>query len=239
MKPSDADERLQRWANRCLHHADMRITLTDATGHQRILDATSGSLRTPFLPELLQGGPYIVMSNHLSYYDVPVLYAALGGHLRMVAKQELSRVPIFGRAMQDAGFIFVDRKDRGKSIASLQRSRALFADDLSVYIAPEGTRSKTGDLGTFKKGGFMLALEHRLPILPVALWGTQFAMPIGSFRSRPKTHVGLAIGAPIRTHLDAPGDLSQRDKHRDSLIEETRNRIRDLLQSARSSVGAP
>src|ERR1019366_817617 len=108
-----------------------------------------------------------------SFYDVPVLYYVLGGNLRMVAKKELFDVPIFGRAMREAGFIEVDRSNRERAVQSLALAKEQLVAGTSVWIAPEGTRSDTGELGPFKKGGFHLAFETGLPILPVALKGTR------------------------------------------------------------------
>jgi 1-acyl-sn-glycerol-3-phosphate acyltransferase len=110
---------------------------------------------------------FLVMSNHQSLYDIPVLFHVLGANLRMITKAELFRVPVFGDALKHAGFISIDRSNRERAMKSLEIARQGVADGLNVWIAPEGTRSKTGELLPFKKGGFNLALEAGLRVLPV------------------------------------------------------------------------
>ncbi|MFO0620733.1 MAG: lysophospholipid acyltransferase family protein [Polyangia bacterium] len=130
--------------------------------------------------------PCIVMSNHLSLCDVPLLYAALpdGVRLRMIAKAELFRVPIWGRAMRHAGFIPIVRTDRSQAVASLEEAARDIRKGTFVWLAPEGTRSKTGALGPLKKGGFILATSTGLPILPVVIRGTDDVLPPTSLRTR-------------------------------------------------------
>src|SRR6188508_2579052 len=97
----------------------------------------------------------VYMSNHQSHIDIPVLYASVPSpSLRMVAKTELFRIPGFGRAMRNAEFVEVDR---ASAVDSLRRAAATLASGVSVWIAPEGHRSRDGVLGPLKKGGFHLA----------------------------------------------------------------------------------
>ena len=143
---------------------------------------------------------YVYMSNHQSHTDIPVLYATVpSSTLRMVAKTELFRIPGFGRAMRASDFIEVDRKDHARAVASLRRAAHLIADGVSVWIAPEGTRSATGELGPFKKGGFHLACDTGTPIVPVSIQGTRAILPPGAAVIRPGHRVRVAFGAPIPT----------------------------------------
>src|SRR6185503_4443260 len=96
---------------------------------------------------------FVVMSNHQSHYDIPVLFQALRPRrLRMVAKSELFRLPIWTGAMRAAGFVEVNRKNRISAMRSLDRARDAIRAGTSIWIAPEGTRSPDGELGSFKKG---------------------------------------------------------------------------------------
>ncbi len=143
---------------------------------------------------------YVYMSNHQSHTDIPVLYATVpSSTLRMVAKTELFRIPGLGRAMRASDFIEVDRKDRARAVANLKRAASLIDDGVSVWIAPEGTRSSTGALGPFKKGGFHLAQDTGTPIVPVAIQGTLAILPPGSRDLRPGQRVRVEFGAPIAT----------------------------------------
>ena len=131
------------------------------------------AIRTLGRENLIQGETYVVMSNHQSHYDIPVIFQALSIPVRMVAKTELFRVPVFGRAMLDSGFIELDRGNRRRAMESLKLAgKRIREDKLSIWIAPEGTRSKTANIGEFKTGGFHLAREADVPILPVTIDGT-------------------------------------------------------------------
>ncbi|AKT40016.1 lysophospholipid acyltransferase family protein [Chondromyces crocatus] len=138
-------------------------------------------------------GPLLVMSNHQSLYDIPALYCSVPGRLRMVAKQELFRVPLWGPAMRAAGFIEVDRQNREQAVASLRASVSHLKNGTCIWIAPEGTRSKDGRLGRFKSGGFRMALETGTPILPVAIDGTRHVLPAKGFVVQRKQRVVVTL----------------------------------------------
>ncbi len=197
-----SDERLARWSRRLLEQAEVRLTVE---GQQHVEP----------------GRPYVVMSNHASHYDVPVLYQAWPGTMRMVAKTELYRVPLFGRAMTSAGFIEIDRSNRERAIASLKVARQRLAMGISVWIAPEGTRSRTGELKPFKKGGFMLAMETGLAVTPVGIVGSRDILPVGHRWVRVGARVHVTIGRPIA----APVLTAEGNGARDRLMAEVRTAI--------------
>jgi 1-acyl-sn-glycerol-3-phosphate acyltransferase len=141
--------------------------------------------------------PFIVMSNHQSLYDVPVLYRTIPGRMRMVTKAELFKVPIWGKAMEAAGFIRVDRGDRAQAVESLRSGSSLLQDGTRIWIAPEGTRSKTGALGAFKSGGFRMALETGTRILPVAIKGTRDVLPAEGYVVHRDKNVVVKILSPV------------------------------------------
>jgi 1-acyl-sn-glycerol-3-phosphate acyltransferase len=143
------------------------------------------------------GEAFLVMSNHQSLYDVPVLFHVLGANLRMITKTELFRIPVFGPAMKHAGFISIDRSNRTRALQSLEIAKQKIAGGLNVWIAPEGTRSKSGALLPFKKGGFALALDANLRVLPVTLKGTRDILPAKGTRSRAHAHVKVTIHRPL------------------------------------------
>ncbi|MCB9616237.1 MAG: 1-acyl-sn-glycerol-3-phosphate acyltransferase [Sandaracinus sp.] len=168
---------------------------------------------------------YVVMSNHQSNWDIIALYHAFPGRtLRMVAKQEMRKLPILGRAMSDAEFVFVDRGDATRARDAIDLARRKIEDGVSVWIAPEGTRSKDGVLGTFKKGGFHLALSTGTTILPCTVDGTRHVSPPGDFRSR--------TGVPIEVRFHAPIDpKAYGDARREALIADVRAAIASGLPS--------
>lgn len=129
---------------------------------------------------------YIVMSNHQSNFDVLALATRLPLQMRWVAKRELLNVPIFGLAIKRMGMIIIDRGDPEKAHESMKAADEKIKSGLSVIILPEGTRSKDGRLLEFKKGGFIMALSTKTPILPVTINGSRFCLPKGGlFSLRP------------------------------------------------------
>lgn len=168
--------------------------------------------------------PQIFASNHVSWFDVWTLAASIPKRNRFVAKKELEKIPLFGRAWKAAGHISVDRGDRSSAIRSLkQAGDRLHKDNISVVIYPEGTRSRTGEMGAFKKGAFMLALNAGVDIVPVAILGTRAIMAAGGWRIRPGRII-LRFGEPVRTS-DYPA------ARRDELIQEVRDRIQSMLNA--------
>lgn len=151
---------------------------------------------------------YVFMSNHQSHIDIPVLYASVPvARLRMVTKTELFRVPVFGKAMRAAGMVEVNRKNRTQAVASLERAGEQIAAGTSVWIAPEGTRSRTGELGPLRKGGFHLATATHTPIVPVAISGTYRVLPPHAKSMRHDVPVKVVFGAPIETAGRAISEL--------------------------------
>ncbi len=169
---------------------------------------------------------FLVMSNHQSLYDIPVLFHVLGANLRMITKTELFAVPIFGPAMKSAGFISIDRSNRERAMRSLEIAKKAIADGTNVWIAPEGTRSRTGELLPFKKGGFNLALEAGLRILPITLRGTRDILPAKGTRSMHGAHVRVTIHPPI----DARGYAEIGKKGRDKLMADVRATLESGLR---------
>lgn len=217
LRRETADARLDEWCRVAAWLADMRIGVS---GTEHIDPAQT----------------YVVMSNHQSNYDIFTMYFAYPATLRMVAKIEMRKIPLLGRAMEAAEFIFVDRRDNQRARESLQIARDLMESGVSVWIAPEGTRSRTGHLGRFKKGGFMLALQAGVPILPATIRGTRHVQPIKQLAVHRHQEVTIQFHAPI----DAPAYGLER---RDELMNDVRAAIAaglpaELRQPSESSVSA-
>lgn len=128
-------------------------------------------------------GRYILMVNHQSWFDIPVLLAALKGHqFRFVAKESLFRIPLFGQAMARVGYIGIDRENPRRGMKSIQEAIAKSAH-ASILIFPEGTRHE--QLGDFKIGGMILAIKSERPVVPVLIAGTAGVLPKNSLRITP------------------------------------------------------
>lgn len=120
---------------------------------------------------------YVIVSNHQSQYDIFVLYGWLGIDFKWVMKIELRRVPALGIACEKIGHIFIDRSNTEAALRSLDDAKSKIVNGTSVIFFPEGTRSKDGNLGRFKKGAFKMALDLGIPILPVTISGTRAILP--------------------------------------------------------------
>lgn len=166
------------------------------------------------LEHIVPGKPYVAMVNHSSHLDVWAVYHALPLQIRWVMKEELRKIPIFGRACDRMGHIYVARGDTESARRSMEEAGERIAAGTTVVFFPEGTRTKDGQLQKFKTGGFRLALQAQVPILPVSIAGTGAMLPPGSWRFRPG-HIRMAVGAPIPTQGRGPED-------RAALMEETR-----------------
>ena len=140
----------------------------------------------------------VYMSNHQSHLDIPMLYATLPSPtIRMLGKAELFKIPLWGRSLRAAEFIEVDRSNHTRAVQSIQQAARLVREGVSIYLAPEGTRSITGRIGKLKKGGFHLAIGTGAPIVPVAIRGTIDILPPGARVMRSGQRVSVQIGRPI------------------------------------------
>ncbi|MBW2469737.1 MAG: 1-acylglycerol-3-phosphate O-acyltransferase [Deltaproteobacteria bacterium] len=144
--------------------------------------------------------PYIYMPNHQSNFDIPVLLGYLTVQFRWLAKMELFKIPIFGHAMRKAGYISIDRNNRESAFKSLELAAEKIRNGVSVLIFPEGTRSRDGRIQPFKKGGFVMAIESGVPIVPVIISGARAIMTKGKFRVNPG-QIRLSIQKPIDTTI--------------------------------------
>jgi 1-acyl-sn-glycerol-3-phosphate acyltransferase len=183
-----ADDHLRLWSRRLVERADVDLIV-------------EGIEHAP------RDRACVYMSNHQSHYDIPILFSVIPGSLRMVAKQELFRIPVFGRALRQAGFVCVDRSgDRQKAEAAMREAADAIARGISVWMAPEGTRSLDGRLGKLKKGGFLLAQQTRAEIVPIAIDGSRAIIPKHTTLVRRGVPVRIVFGRPISV---AGKDLSE------------------------------
>jgi 1-acyl-sn-glycerol-3-phosphate acyltransferase len=143
--------------------------------------------------------PYVIISNHASHYDIPLIFVAVHGSVRMIAKKELFRVPVWGRAMRAAEFIAIDREDRRQAVRDLRAAKEKMQSGIMIWVAPEGTRTRTGEMQAFKKGGFMLALQTGATIIPVGIRGSYNILPPKTTDFNLHEKVEIHIGAPINT----------------------------------------
>ncbi|MCG8343248.1 MAG: 1-acyl-sn-glycerol-3-phosphate acyltransferase [Chlorobiales bacterium] len=141
---------------------------------------------------------YLTVSNHAGMADIPLILGSIHLNMRFVAKEELGKIPIFGWAIKQAGYVMIKRGQSKEALKSLLSAAEVLKSGRSVHIFPEGTRSATGDLQPFKRGAFMITQNAHAPILPVTIIGSNRVTPKKSLTIR-KATVKLVIGEPIET----------------------------------------
>jgi 1-acyl-sn-glycerol-3-phosphate acyltransferase len=151
------------------------------------------------------GRPYVFMPNHASMVDIWAMFVAVPVQFRFIAKKQLGAIPVFGWAMRAGRFIFIDRQNAVSARRSIDEAARRIKSGQSVVIFPEGTRTRDGRLGPFKKGGFHLAVDSGADIVPVAIRGSHEVMPRGSALIR-SGKVLLELGTPIPTAGLGPHD---------------------------------
>jgi 1-acyl-sn-glycerol-3-phosphate acyltransferase len=149
--------------------------------------------------------PLIVMANHQSHFDIPVIYAALPRSFGMLAKKELFRVPVFSAAMRGMRCVPIDRGNRRQSLQSLHDAADQIRSGKSIVVFPEGTRSPDGRIHDLKKGPFYLAEIAGVPIVPVGIRGTRAVVPKNGALVRPG-EVVVSIGTPIGVNSGGSGE---------------------------------
>jgi 1-acyl-sn-glycerol-3-phosphate acyltransferase len=195
-----------------------------------ILRASAVPVRLEGFEHIRPDEPQIVVSNHVSGYDIFALAAVLPPPFSFVGKQELNRIPFFGRAWLAAGHISIDRSNRQRAIATLQEAgRRIREERSTVIIFAEGTRSTTGELLPFKKGAFTLAVESGVPIVPTVIIDSERIM---------RGKLGKLHPTPITIRFGEPVDVVRRgDGGFDAVMSETADRMQRMLQEHRGPDG--
>lgn len=189
-----------------------------------LLWGSASGVRAHGLERVDWSKPHVLVSNHISSFDILAIAVSVPVPYHFVAKKELERVPIFGPAWVRAGHISIDRHNRQNAIASLQKAAEVIRRDGGiVVIFPEGTRSPTTELQLFKKGAFQLAVAAGVPILPVVVRGSDAIAPPGTWRISPGM-MDLHIGDPV------PVDDYVEGGRLDDLIAEVRGRMQAMLE---------
>lgn len=169
--------------------------------------------------------PYVIMANHRSWFDIPALHRALGRRdTRWVGKKELLPIPFFGWAFAVSRHIAIDRQHRERGVRAIRRAARVSGGSVSIVIFPEGTRSPTRALLPFKKGGFHLALDTGLDILPVAIAGTERILGKGAWTVRPGP-ADVIFCEPVQAAGRGKGELP-------GLMQAVRERIEGALNQS-------
>jgi 1-acyl-sn-glycerol-3-phosphate acyltransferase len=162
-----------------------------------ILATTGVDVEVRGVERLTPGKTYIFVSNHQSIYDIPIIFWHIPWQLRIIAKASLGKFPFLGWHLSRTGHLLVDRR-RPDPMGILKRWRALVSQGLSLIVFPEGTRSATGEVGRFKGGSFLLAIQAGLPLVPISVSGSRHVMLKGRLMTCPG-HVWLTVHDPVPT----------------------------------------
>jgi len=182
------------------------------------------------LDNVLTDGPQIFMANHQSIYDILVLAGYLPVQFRWLAKKELFRIPFMGWHMSRGGYIKIDRANLRAAARSIIEAGRRIKSGVSVVIFPEGTRSLDGRLQPFKPGGFSIALEAGVPIIPIGIYGSKDIIRKGSLRVN-RGSIGVSVGKPILV-------ASYRKSEKKRLMEEVRRAIESELLRAKELISS-
>jgi len=145
---------------------------------------------------LANSGPFLFVPNHESLFDIFMIAAAIPQHFSAIAKKELFSVPLFGFIIKKMDIVSIDRKNHVNSMSGLNQAVEKLKNGTSVIIFPEGTRSRDGQIGVFKKGAFKLALDAKVTIVPVGISGAYEAQPANTWLIYPGSVI-VNFGSPI------------------------------------------
>lgn len=167
------------------------------------------------LEHIQPGQSYVFVSNHQSMFDVWLIYGWLPVIFKWLMKAELRKVPFVGIACKAAGHIFVDRKNPKAAMESMENIKKQLKDGVCTVIFPEGTRTKDGQVGRFKRGAFQIALDLKLPIIPISLSGCYDVLPKGK---------PFVYRRPVRMYVGEPIDITRFENNNDA-IDFVRNKV--------------
>lgn len=163
---------------------------------------------------------YVMISNHLSNFDIWCTIAALPVEIRFVAKKELLKIPFFGQALAVSDHIVIDRQNSEEAISTINAATAKSEAGMCILFYAEGTRSQDGTVNPFKRGGVTLALRTQLPIVPLSISGTRKFLPKRSLVIRPGGAVKIVLAKPIPTVGRSLDERDELNTHvRDVVIE--------------------
>jgi len=167
---------------------------------------------------------YIFLSNHQGAYDIFLIFGHIGQPIKWVMKQSLRKIPFVGIACEAAGYIFVDNSSPQAAAKTIRQAEEKLKNGASIAIFPEGSRTRTGKMGAFKKGAYQMAMDLKLPIVPITINGSFDVMPIHSYRINPRK-MEIIIHDPIPMDDVRPENLRELTVKIRALIDQSRNTV--------------
>ncbi len=174
---------------------------------------------------ILKKEHYVFVANHSSYTDIPILFAAIPADVRLILRHTLTRIPIWGWALLLSPMIIIDRSKVSKTKITLAKATEIIQSGASVLLFPEGTRTDSGELQSFKRGAFHMAYESGAKVIPIAIKGSFELMPRTSKLPSSNKIISVSIGAPLETSYKYEND---REREID-LMQRTEEAVREML----------
>jgi 1-acyl-sn-glycerol-3-phosphate acyltransferase len=171
------------------------------------------------LENVPKGKPGVIAANHQAAADILLVLAYLPTTFRFAIKKELFKIPVFGWYLRKAGYISIDRKSTLSAYRTVEKIIEIIKTGESVLIFPEGTRTRTGELGRFKRGSLLAALKSGAPIIPVAISGSFHIIPSGTWMLNP---------CPVKFTVAPPIEIRSEEDYNNK-VEEVRNSILEML----------
>ncbi|HDP80447.1 MAG TPA: 1-acyl-sn-glycerol-3-phosphate acyltransferase [Spirochaetes bacterium] len=184
-----------------------------------ILKANRVKLRAVGVEKVMRDRSYVFIANHLSHLDSAAVAMVLPHVLRFVAKRSLARIPVFGWAIKLGRMIFIDRGDSAGAIETINQAVKDLRNGISAFFYAEGTRSETGRMRPFKKGGIVFAMKAKLPIVPITIIDSNRLLPKGSLSIKSGL-IKVIVGDPVDT-------TEYTDENRDYLVK----KIQDIISA--------
>ena len=197
------------WSNKLI---DVTKTKLEVYGRENLPSSSSGEKNS-----------YVYVANHNSLMDIPVAVAALNDNIRIIYKQELERIPIFGYGMKKSPYIATARGNGKSASESLNLAVAEMKKNKSILIFPEGTRSLDGKVGKFHRGAFLMASKAEKLLVPVCICGTSEVLPKSSFRLGTGKTVKVFISAPVEVPNGSRAEML-------AFMESVRNTIAEQIE---------
>jgi len=170
--------------------------------------------------EFPENETYVAMANHVSFLDVFAIPSVFKGKFSAVAASKNFKIPVYSIFLKKLKVISIDRSNRVQAIKGIKQAETLLKEGYHITILPEGTRTTTGKLGEFKKGGFHLAVNTKASILPIITKGLYDIKPVNRFSIKPGK-IYIKVGKPI----------SSTNKTVDELLEETKTVFKEMINN--------
>ncbi len=193
---------------------------------RRMAQAAGMKIKVIGAENLPKNGPVVYIANHKGLFDTVTLVSTINDPCIAIVKREVERMPIISRWVRALGCIYLDRDDIRQSLEAILEGIKELKEGQSIFIFPEGTRSKTDEIGKFKEGSFKLALKANVPIVPIALLNTEKVFEVNK-KIVPQT-VYMNVGKPI----DTKNLTAEEKKHLPKMVENT---VKELLEQAKNN----